>query len=469
MATFDRTANQAALDKIFGAGVVQAGEGRGDAALKAGTPQQRYQYQELRRAAGDTAYDVTPLGAIDGTVPMDQLYQQQSQNPVLPTGATLTPVLQKVQEDELLDPNKYKLGTAPTITAPTPITAPTITAAQTGTTPQVNVDDILAYLNGDAGQIDPTKVGSQTPQATAQQGEVSDLSTIQGQLSKLFADVDSGEVPLWASAAYQKANSDMARRGISASSISAAAITQAYMQSALPIAASDAATYFAMDMKNLDNRQQTELENVKMRQQSLLTDVAIENAAKQFNASSALQTQQFTATLISQITEQNAARKAAMEQFNVSEKNKIEAANAGNTLQADLANQQTKLAVDKFNADLTSQREIFNATMASTIDQANVVWRRSINTQNNAAVNASNATNVQNLFGLSQVAQNNLWQAYRDYASWNFTASQTQAQMAFNAAQAANNMQFNADVNDQQMNMAAGQAIFSIFSKMAGF
>lgn len=400
---------------------------------------------------------------VPATIGLDQQMANNVNNPVLPSGTTLTPIMQNVQSNELMNSSNYQLGTAPTIAAATPITAPTIQTTTAGPAAQVNADEVLSYLNQNVGQVDPTKVGNQTPQATAQQGTVSELATVQGQLAKLYADAN-GKVPEWAIGAQTAAKEEMARRGIGNSSISVAALTSAYMQSALPIAAADAATYFQMDMKNLDNRQQTELTNVQMRQQSLLTDVAIENAAKQFNASSSQQLQQFTAGLVTQIQEQNATRKTAIEQFNASEANKIAAQNAGNDIAVQQANQQTKLAIDKFNADMVNQRETFNATMSAQIDQANVAWRRSINTQNTAAANASNAQNVQNAFQISNQASANLWMAYRDYAQWSFTAAQNAETRAYNTAMAANNQKAAKDQNESNMLFQAAQFIPSILS-----
>lgn len=463
---FTQQQNQQIFDTVFGQGKVQVGQGRGAEYLKNyATPQQLAQVEQLRRQAGDTGYSVQAVTgrAPNATVGLDQQMANQVNNPVLPSGTTLTPIMQNVQANELMNPNAYNLGTAPTIANPTAVVAPTIATTTAAPAAQVSADEVLSYLNQNVGQVDPTKVGDQTPQATTQQGTVSNLATVQGQLAKLYADAD-GKVPDWAVGAQTAAKEEMARRGMGNSSISVAALTSAYMQSALPIAAADAATYFQMDMKNLDNRQQTELTNVQLRQQSLLTDVAIDNAAKQFNASSSQQLQQFTAGLVAQISEQNATRKTAIEQFNASEANKIAAQNAGNQIAVDQANQQTKLAVDKFNADMVTQRETFNATMAAQIDQANIAWRRQINTQNTAAVNASNATNVQNSFGLSQQAQQNLWQAYRDYAQWSFTASQNAETRAYNSAQAANNNRAAENQNQQNMLFQAAQFIPSILS-----
>lgn len=58
--------------------------------------------------------------------------------------------------------------------------------------------------------------------------------------------------------------------------------------------------------------------------------------------------------------------------------------------------------------------------MQYAVDQSNTVWRREINTANTATQNEANRINVQNRYNATQTAMNQLWQLYRDNASWNF-------------------------------------------------
>ena len=53
----------------------------------------------------------------------------------------------------------------------------------------------------------------------------------------------------------------MASRGMGASSMAAAAITQAVMESGIPIAQSDAQAYATIQLKNLDFKQKAALQN----------------------------------------------------------------------------------------------------------------------------------------------------------------------------------------------------------------
>jgi len=453
----------------------------------------------LAAAGADTKarYDqLWTSGASTANQSLPDYYQDSIQNPTLPNGAQFVPTLSEIQSGELLNTSNYLLGQSPqaqsnTVGAYTPVQAAQMGAANPLTSAQAqgtqtNVTDATGGLSATAQQYDPTLVSGLTPQAQAQQMEVQRLATMQGQLEELYADLEGGAVPAWARGAVNAANAAMAARGIANSSIGVTAVMQAVQNSAFNIAATDAATYFQADLANLNNRQQTELTNVQLKQQSLLSDQAASNAAKQFNASSMAQLQQFQAGLIAQINEQNAVRMTAVSQFNAAQTNQMTALNEANRMQTemfnagqtnelaalnaniqnqrDMFNAQIKDSVEKFNVNLSSQREQFNSQMRAQIDQSNAVWRRAINTQNTATINAAAAGNVQNLFNMSQVAQNNLWQAWRDEASWLFTAQEGQKDRDLQMLMAANNQQYMSNISTQAQEYAMWQQVGNFIS-----
>ena len=96
--------------------------------------------------------------------------------------------------------------------------------------------------------------------ATAQQGTVDAAATVAGQMDKLMQQFNDG-TPAWAAGALRQANAAMAARGLGASSMAGAAIVQAAMEAATPIAAADAQTFAQMGLTNLNNRQQVSLAN----------------------------------------------------------------------------------------------------------------------------------------------------------------------------------------------------------------
>lgn len=375
----------------------------------------------------------------------------------------VAPVLQTPQTNELMTTSGTQVQsqvTAPTVTAPTTSTqvaVPTAPAPNVGqisaiqqVTPQVGTAQaaqIAAAPQIDFAQDVEGQVSSQAV-ATAATQQLDPQATTQYQLSQLMASVQQGQpLPPWASPAVRKISGIMQARGLGSSSMAAAAMTQAVLESGVVIASQDANKYATIQLQNLNNQQQTALANAAtyaamdranlsarlqsavVNAQSLLAvetknldaqqqsntitynaltqaafkDAAEENARLQFNAKNELQVEEFFAELGSQVETANANRQAGLEQFNAGELN----------------------AQAQFNASMRDNREKFNANMQYAIDQSNVQWRRQINTANTAVQNETNRINAQNLFNASQNSLNNLWQKYRDNAAWNFQKSES--------------------------------------------
>ena len=388
--------------------------------------------------------------------------------PTLPTGTSIAPTLQTVQTGEL----QATPGVTGTIaaTTPTATTAPTITAATAPTAGQVTAPTAQSASQMTAAQVGsaiPTataQTGTVTAPMTAQTGTITSDATTKGQLEGLQQEISTAlaqgtAMPVWARGAAEATRAAMQARGMGASSMMAEALAEGIMKSAVPIAASDAATYkemifqnlnnrqqaaltnannyFQMDMANLSNKQQTSLANLSTRHAFLLSDQAASNAAAQFNATSTNQVNQFYDGLTSQIAEQNAARGDAMNKFANEESNKISAINAQNTIGVDEADANRQATINQFNSTLADARQRFNVENQRVIDQSNVQWRRALNTANTAAVNATNQLNAQNMLDMSNYALSGLWQQWRDEADWVNSASENSLARAHNAALAA--------------------------------
>ncbi len=413
--------------------------------------------------------------------------------PSLPTGTTISPQLQNVATTELM----ATPGVTGTLAAavPTAPTAPTIATptAVTGTS-------AVAPTAQAAAQMTPATVAGQTPTMAAAQmtgltapaqaatGTITSDATVKGQLESLQNEVSTAlasgnPLPVWARGAAKATEAAMANRGLSASSMAAEALAEGIMNSAVPIAAADAATYkqmifqnlsnnqqanitnakayLQMDMANLSNRQQTNLQNINTRQTFLLSDQAASNAAFQFNATSQNQVNQFYDKLSTSIADANAGRIDAMKKFAEAEKAKVNALNAQNTIAVNEANAKREDVINRFNAQLENQRQQFNVANQREIDQSNVVWRRAVNTANTAAVNASNQVNAQNVLNLSNWALSSLWQQWRDEASWVNTSSENQNNRNHNLAMAALERSTAFELQDQ----ASKDALYQFIGK----
>jgi hypothetical protein len=89
-------------------------------------------------------------------------------------------------------------------------------------------------------------------------------------------------------------------------------------------------------------------------------------------------------SLSSTIDIQNAARNDAMTQFNITEANRVEALNQGNDLEAQRLEETLNTQIGQFNEQLDYNRNQFNTQNSLAIEQANVAWRRQLNTANTA-------------------------------------------------------------------------------------
>jgi len=389
--------------------------------------------------------------------------------PSLPQGTTLTPQAQSIQTNELL----ATPGVTGTLAAQAgAATAPAAIAAGAPTTTAVGAlaPTAAAAYTGQIVGTAPTMAaatGAVTAPMTAAQQAIATLdpkATVRGQLESITTDIEASlasgsNLPAFARGAAEAAKATMQARGLGASTMLAEALAEGILKSSIPIAAADAQTYkevifqnlnnnqqaavinaqsyLQMDLANLSNTQQSNLQNLHASQQTLLSDNAARNAALQFNATSQNQVNQFYDSINTNLQAQNAQRADAMGQYNTAEANKVAALNAKNATAVADANAQRETAINQFNKTLEDARGRFNVENQRVIDQSNAIWRRSINTANNTAANASNETNAMNMLNLSNFAMSGLWQQWRDEASWVQTTSQNVENRDHNIAIAA--------------------------------
>ena len=333
---------------------------------------------------------------IPANVPSDEWLAQQVVSPVMPGMAVQAPVQQTIDEEkELLQQTTGQIPITPEaerapVAAATPTTGATQAVAQ-----QENIE--IERVQADQG--------------VAQEGNVTPLSTVRGQLEQLMGDVESDDAP-WADEAMRRAYQAMSARGMGNSSIAAAAITQAVLESALPIAQYDASVYGTMNIQNLRNRQET-----------MLSNTAASNVAKNMNAKTANEVQMFMNTMRDGVLKFNSTQHDAMSKFNAVQGTETSKFNAAAN---NVANQ--------FYAQMDDAAEKFNATNTLAISKTNAEWRRTINTANTAAVNTSNMVNAQNAFNMSQQAMADLWQRSRDVFNWANQSADNSKDRAFQMA-----------------------------------
>ena len=235
-------------------------------------------------------------------------------------------------------------------------------------------------VNNDAIAKAATGSFSQTMLANAAQGSVPADATVAGQMSKLMEQFNDG-TPAWAAGAMRAANAAMAARGLGGSSMAGAAIVQASMEAARPIAQADAQVFAQMNMQNVNNRQQVALANAAAQQgielQSLNNNqqAAMANAAQSFelqrmnlsnqqavvlaNAQLKAGLQEQTLGIDTQISLTNAARFAEKNNINLSNAQQAMLQRSAENLQVEMSNlsneQQSALSALQVKASLLGQ------------------------------------------------------------------------------------------------------------------
>jgi hypothetical protein len=454
--------------------------------------------------------DTTPKA---GQKPVDEFMGEQAVNPTLAPQAVYQPQFQGIGAGELIDPNvgavtgdlTQQTAVAPTATAqgvtgqaalatPTIIgQAPTVDAAtgtarreeaaqgttttadaQTGVSTQIQPiksREVGAKEIAEAATADRTFMEDMT---AAQSGFVSDAQaatmtvspemTVQGQLAEISKQFEGGKVPAFAAGIVRKANAIMAQRGMAASSMAGAAITQAVMEASLPIATRDAQTYYSTAMKIMSNEQQAnlfnsqqnmkvDLANVSNRQQMTLARAQVEASLANQELKNQQQVNILNATRFAEAAnmtfsqEQNRvfANSKMMETMNLQ--------NLSNEQTTALANAATLAQMDMANLNARQQMAVNNANNFFSMDMANLTneqQSRIINQQQQQQILLSDQASLNAAEQFNATSQNQTTQFFAglgaDISKFNATA--TNASNQFNAGQVNAMAQFNANVQN---------------------
>jgi len=202
--------------------------------------------QEIGKLAGGEQGVMPKVEAVLPTVKQDEL---QTTTGATVTGDVIAPVAPTITPTLPAKPVKEEgIGQIESIAT----NVPQIGEAKTAqiTDPKGIISDV------------PQGVVSQQAIADPAQAELDQRATVKFQLSDLFSALQEGdEMPAWAAPAVRKVGAIMQARGLGASSMASAAVTQALMESGIAIATQDANKYAAIQLQNLNNAQQTALTN----------------------------------------------------------------------------------------------------------------------------------------------------------------------------------------------------------------
>ena len=314
------------------------------------------------------------------------------------------------------------------------LTAAQISQAQTVKAPAPRKIEKGEMIEGSTVDMERVKKETNFEAAT---GAPSSDATVQGQLTGLMEDFEGGATPAWAAGAMRGAAAMMAARGLSASSMAGQAAIQAAMESALPIAQSDASTFARFEQQNLSNRQQAAMFAAEKRAEFLGMEfnqefqTRVANAAKisdianmNFNAEQTIALE--NARLAQSVDLANLDARNAKVLADAAAMTQVDVTNLNNRQQAAVENAKSFLKMDLANLDNEQQMSVIRAqevARALLSDQA-----------------AENATRQFNATSENQVAQ---FFASLSTQVAQFNTEQSNAMSRFNAGEANALAQFN--------------------------
>jgi len=286
------------------------------------------------------------------------------------------------------------------------------------------------------------------------------------QLNSLLEGIEDGEIPTWARPAVSAVEQMLAQRGMSASTVGRDALFNAIIQSAIPLAQSNAQAIQQSVGQQKQIEAQAEIQEAQFRQQT-----ALENANKVFQLNLAqFSADQQTALSNSKFLQTVGITEAGMEQQSIIQDavlmSQANLAEANFNQQAQINNAKAFLQMDLTNLNLEQQANVVRAQQEQQRLLSNQAAENAAAQFNAASQNQTN----QFMASLSnQVAQYN---ASQQNAMAQFNTQQINARQALefqveadlekaNAAMVNNINQFNAQQEFQRdkFNIANAQAI----------
>ena len=251
-----------------------------------------------------------------------------------------------------------------------------IQKARTVIAPDARVVQEGEMIEGSTVDMERVKKETNFEAAT---GAPSTDATVQGQLTGLMEQFEGSEPPAWAAGAMRNAAAQMAARGLSASSMAGQAMIQSAMESALPIAQIDSATFAKFEAQNLSNKQQAAMFAAEKRAEFLGLEFNQEFQTRVSNAAKISDIANINFTADQQIALENARMAQTVDLTNLNATNakvmadaaalnNVDITNLNNRQSSAVQNAQAFLQMDMTNLANEQQTSVFKAQqLANTL------------------------------------------------------------------------------------------------------
>ena len=297
--------------------------------------------------------------------------------------------------------------------------------------------DVTAAIVEDPAVVE-AKMDLQPVEVQAAVAALPTEALVSSQMESLIGGLEDGNIPAWARPAVAAMNQRMAQRGLSVSTVGRDALFNAIIQSALPMAQSNAQALQTRAAQNLSNEQQANIEQSRQDMQRRLTNLANQQTAESQTAKNA----QAMATLQSQFNQQAVLTTEQQQQqvrlqnlrnrqqeavIDAQNQQAINAQELGNDQQMELANLQVEASRLKDNQAATNQERLAEMQMAANFLVKNAGFKQqmelanlsneqqvvlaNLTAQNQASRDNLNASQQTNLANLNATLQTNLLNA----------------------------------------------------------
>jgi hypothetical protein len=326
------------------------------------------------------------------------------------------------------------------------------------------------------------------------------------QINGLLEGMENGEIPVWARPAVAQVEQMLAQRGMSASTVGRDSLFNAIIQSAMPIAQSNAQAIqssvaqqrdieareaeanaqrmqqtaltnaqnvFQMDMAQFSADQQIALSNSKFLQTVGLTEASNEQQAAIQDALLMSQANLAEADFYQKAQIQNAQAFLSMDMANLNNQQQANVLKAQQNQQRLLSNQSAQNVAAQFNAASENQTNQFMANLNAQMNQYNASQMNAMEQFNATQANAAEARRANreadlNKFNAQLITQVDQFNSQQDFARNQWNAANA-------AAVEASNVQWRRQANtintaaQNQINMQNAQNAFNMSSQAMAF
>ena len=238
------------------------------------------------------------------------------------------------------------------------------------------------------------------------------------QIEGLLEGMEKGEVPMWANPAVSAVNQMLAQRGLSASTVGRDALFNAIIQSAMPIAQSNAQAIQASVAQSKNIEAQEAAQNAQMAQEKAMQNASVtfQMDMANFNAQqqAAVTNAKFFQTVA--LTETNNRQQAAVQNAVITSQENIAEAdmqtrarinNANAFLKMDMANLNNEQQAKMIEAQIENERILSNQSAENLMKQFNITEQNKVdmfmtNIQKETEMANAAAANDMSRFNIAQ-------------------------------------------------------------------